>query len=273
MRDPIQKRLSLFDLFSHSVVDTIFFRVVVLITDRILADPITSATKVLVLNTPPALDGVEEVDEAGYDTASMRGITDFIKEFTTLDDDDNATVPTASLVETQPALGLSPSRVRALPKPKKRNRAETMSSNASKEGKSDEQKPGNSASPGRKSSSECQPLVLFVLAHVVHRRGAHDRACTKTQEGHGRRHRFHRLWGKGFRCARQGTRCQPLRLLRRNRQRGRLPMLTLIPSDSPVPSPWFVHVRASLHLSESFTLLPSSLYVRLSFSSRPSHVP
>jgi len=48
--------------------------------------------KALVLSTPPTLDGVEEVDKASYDMASMQGNKNFIQEFTTLNNDDSATV-------------------------------------------------------------------------------------------------------------------------------------------------------------------------------------
>ena len=79
-------------------------------------------------------------------------------------------VPTPCLVKTQPALGLSPLRMCALPKPKKWNHVEMMSSNTSKEGKSDKQKPGIQPQPGAHHPIStdllfyCSLLMLYIVA-------------------------------------------------------------------------------------------------------------
>lgn len=183
----------------------------------------TSAATTLVRSTPPTLDGVEEVDEAGYESTPMREDDDPIQQFTTLNDDDNSTAPTPTLVPTLPAK--SPPRARALPQPKKRDRADTMSSTTSREGKPEEHKPANPLAV-RKSSSESHPPSSVHL--LQSRSRMHDRAPAQTQEGRGcrrRRHRFHRLPCKALCCATEQSRRQPLRVLCRNRQRGRFSML------------------------------------------------
>ena len=150
----------------------------------------TSNTSSLVAPSHPrhTLHGLEEVDERDIESATTpvrSNDIDPITEFTTLQDDDDNVLDMPGVVATQ--IVLSPSRAHALEQSRKRERALTMSSTSSKDGKHATQEPSIPASSKSSSEQRSHPISL------PRRSSSHPPRPSQNAPRNERSHPIHRI--------------------------------------------------------------------------------